>query len=187
MSSPLEIAAGTAVEIFFIAIAVAVVYRVWGWFFAVPKRQIVPALQRGVLLTDGKVEKVLDPGAYWITPRRRLILCDARPVPFQVPAQELLTSDGLAARISLAGEYRIADPSSFVTQSSDAFASFYLELRQALRVAIGELASANFLSGQTQITGRVKELVVPKAPQLGIEMTQLEIYECVPVGWLHPS
>jgi hypothetical protein len=30
----------------------------------------------------------------------------------------------------------------------------------------------------------MKELLVPKAAQLGIDMTQLEIYECVPVGWL---
>jgi regulator of protease activity HflC (stomatin/prohibitin superfamily) len=187
MSSPLEVAVGAAVEIFFIAIALAVVYRVWGWFFAVPKRQVVPALQRGVLLRDGTVEKVLDPGAYWITPRRRLVLCDSRPVPFQVPAQELLTSDGLPARISLGGEYRIIEPAFFVTQSSDAFGALYLVLRHALRVAVGELSSANFLDGQTQITVRLKELIVPKAAQLGIEMTQLDMYECVPVGWLRST
>ena len=75
-------------------------------------------------------------------------------------------------------------PASFVTESSDAFGAFYLELRQVLRVAVGELNSSGFLSGQALLTSRTKELLVPKAVQLGIEMTQLEIYECVPVGWL---
>ena len=187
MSSALEIAVGAAVELFFVTIALAVLYRLWGWFFAVPKRQIVPAFQRGILLRDGTVEKVLSPGAYWITPKRRLILCDVRPTPFQVQSQELLTADGMAARISLGGEYRIINPASFVTESSDAFGAFYLELRQALRVAVGELNSANLISGQALITVRMKELLVPKAVQLGIEITQLEIYECVPVGWLHST
>jgi regulator of protease activity HflC (stomatin/prohibitin superfamily) len=138
----------------------------------------------GVVLREGKVEKLLGPGAYWITPKCRMILCDVRPTPFQVPSQELLTFDGMAIRISLGGEYRISNPAFFVTESSDAFGAFYLELRQALRVAVGELNSPGFLSGQAPLTARMKELLVPKAAQLGIEMTQLEIYECVPVGWL---
>jgi len=136
------------------------------------------------VLREGTVEKVLSLGAYWITPLRRLILCDVRPTPFQVPSQELLTAAGMAARVSLAGEYRIINPASFVIESTDAFGAFYLELRQALRLAVGELDSASFLSGQALLTGRMKELLVPKAVQLGIEMTRLEIYECVPVGWL---
>jgi len=97
-----EIAAGTAVELFLVTVALAVLYRVYGWFFAVPKRLIVQAFQRGVVLREGLAERVLHPGAYWITPKRRLILCDIRPTPFQVQGQESLTADGLAVRISLA-------------------------------------------------------------------------------------
>jgi regulator of protease activity HflC (stomatin/prohibitin superfamily) len=184
MLSPSEIAVGATVELFFATIALAVLYRIWGWFFATPKRQIVPAFQVGIVLREGNVEKTLSPGAYWITPKRRLILCDVRPTPFQVPSQELLTSDGMAVRISLGGEYRILNPASFVTESSDAFGAFYLELRQTVRVAVGELNSPSFLDGQALLTTRMKELLAPKAAQLGIDMTQLEIYECVPVGWL---
>jgi regulator of protease activity HflC (stomatin/prohibitin superfamily) len=187
MLSPTEIAVGAAVELFFATIALAILYRIWGWFFAVPKRQVVPAFQLGVVLLEGKAEKVLSPGAYWITPKRRLILCDVRPTPFQVPSQELLTSDGMGVRVSLGGEYRINNPASFVTESSDSFGAFYLELRQALRAAVAELNGANFLSGQALLTARIKELLVPRGTQLGIEMTQLEIYGCVPIGWLHSA
>ncbi len=73
------------------------------------------------MLRNGKVEKVLSPGAYWITPKRTLLLCDVRPTPFQVPAQEMLTVDGLAVRVSLGGEYRVVDPALFVTVNRDAF------------------------------------------------------------------
>lgn len=107
-----------------------------------------------------------------------------RPVPFQVHAQELLTGDGLSVRISLGGEYRVADPTLFVTESSDAFGSYLLELKQALRVATAELTGGSFLSAHALLTSRVKELVAPRAAQLGIELTQLDLHEAVPVGWL---
>ena len=186
MSSPGEIAAGAAVEIIIIAIATALLYRVWAWFFAVPKRLIVQAFQKGVVLREGRVEKVLGPGAYWIIPKRRLLLCDVRPTPFELASQELLTADGLAIRVGLGGEYRIVNPGSFVTESSDAFGLYYLEVKQTLRVASGELSSQSILREQALLTARMKELLAPIAAQLGIEMTRLEVYEAVPVGWLRP-
>jgi hypothetical protein len=71
-----------------------------------------------------------------------------------------------------------------VSESSDAFATFYLELRQALRVAAGEMNSHGFFSGQAQLTARMKELLLPREMQLGVEMTKLDVYEAVPIGWL---
>lgn len=139
------------------------------------------------MLLDNTVEKVLNPGAYWITPKRRLVLCDVRPTPFQVLSQELLTSDGMGVRVSLAGEYRVVNPGLFATESSDAFGSFYLELRQSLRHAVGEISSGDFLSGQAQLITRLKDLLLPKSVQLGLEMTQLDIYEAVPIGWLREA
>lgn len=140
------------------------------------------------MLQGGQLEKVLIPGAYWITPKQTLLLCDVRPTPFQVSAQvsalELLTSDGMGVRMSLGGEYRITNPTPFLVESSDAFGASYLEMRQALHSAVGELNSNSFLSGQALVTARVKELLVPRPAQPGIEMTQLEVREAVPVGWL---
>jgi len=184
MSNPAEIAAGVSVEILFVALAAGVLYRVWGRVFAVPQRQVVLGFQSGVILRDGNVEKVLTPGRYWITPKQTLLLCDMRPKPFQVPGQDLITSDGMGVRMSLGGEYRISEPSAFCTESSDAYSSFYLDLRQALLAAVGELNSDAILNGQALVTARVKELLIPRAAQLGIEMTQLDVWEAVPLGRL---
>lgn len=93
----------------------------------------------------------------------------------------------MGVRVSLAGEYRVSNPACFVTESSDAFSSFYLELKQALRLAAGEINSAGFLSGQTQLAARVRELLHPRETQLGIEMTQLDIFEAVPIGWVREA
>jgi regulator of protease activity HflC (stomatin/prohibitin superfamily) len=187
MPSPAEIAAGVTVELFLAALAIGLLYRVWGKIFGVPRRQSVLAFQQGVVLREGQVEKVLNPGAYWITPKRTLVICDMRPKPFQIPAQEMLTADGMGVRMSLSGEYRISDAALFLAESSDAFAALYLEIRQALHIAVKESDSNAILRGQAPLTSRIKELMVPRATQLGVEMTKLEIWEAVPIGWLRPA
>lgn len=183
MSTPAEIAVGITVEVFLAALVIGLLYRVWGRIFAVPQRQVVLPFQRGVVLQRGQVEKELSPGTYWITPKRSLLLCDMRSKPFQVPAQELLTSDGMGIRMSLGGEYRVVDPVLFLTQNSDAFGAFFLEVRHALHLAVGELNNEVVLKKRDALIPRIKELLVPRATQLGIEMTQLDVWEAVPIGW----
>jgi regulator of protease activity HflC (stomatin/prohibitin superfamily) len=184
MESAGEIAIGVSVELILSAIAFGVLYRLLGRFFNVPHRQGVLSFQRGVLLHGERVEKVLQPGTYWIMPNRTLMLCDMRSKPFQIQAQELLTADGMGVRISLGGEYRVNAPESFLVQSSDAFGALYLDLRQALRTATSELSSDVFMSGNSPLVVRVKKLLVPRSQQLGIELVQLEVSEAVPLGWL---
>jgi len=184
VESAAEVAVGIAIELVMAVVAAGVLYTLWGRIFATPKRQTVLPFQRGVVFMHGHVEKILNPGRYWITPKRTMLLCDMRPKPFQIPTAELLTEDGMAVRISLVGEYRVANPASFLVESSDAFSALYLDLRQALRTAVGEFPSSVFLRENPQLVARVKELLVPRSAQLGIELTQLEVCEAVPCGWL---
>lgn len=182
MASSLEVAVGVAVEVVIIAIAGGVLYSIWGKVFGAPQRRVILPFQRNS--SSRQVEKTLEPGAHWISNKRTLLLCDMRATPFQVPVAELLTADGMSVRVSLAGEYRIANPSSFVTESSDAFAAFYLEVRQAVYAAVKELSGEMFIKEQSTITSRVKELLIPRASQLGIEIVHLEVLEGVPLGWV---
>ena len=62
MESPVEIAIGVAVEVFLIAAAAGVCYRIWGKVLVVPQRQDVLAFQSGVVLRGGPVEKIVGPG-----------------------------------------------------------------------------------------------------------------------------
>ena len=187
MSTASEIAAGSAVELFLAAMAVGLLYRVWGSMLPLPQKRVIPALHCGVILQPGRQSKVVQTGSHWIWPKQTLVPCDMRPKPFQVPSQELLTADGLGTRISLAGEYRIEDPALFVSENSDSFAALYLDLRQALHAAVRESEGAALFAQQDSLTARIKELLVPRAAQLGIQLTQLNIFEAMPVGWLRPT
>ena len=187
MSSPLEFAAGVAVEVLLFALAGGVLFRLWGHLLPLPRRNTIPAFHQGVILRHGKVEGVRGAGSFWLTPGRSIMLCDLRPRPFQVAAQELLAADGMGVRVSLGGEYRIVDPGAFVTQNTDSFGTFYLEVRQSLRSAVSELNGQTALMNDGPITARMKELLVPRAAHLGLEMTQLEVWEAVPIGWVRQA
>jgi hypothetical protein len=187
MSKVGELLVGFTVELFFLLLAVGILWRVWSSFLPAPRRQRILALQRGVVLLNNQVEKVLEPGSYWITPKRTLVVCDMRPNPFQIAGQEVQAANDMLLRLSLGGEYEISDPAKFVSQNSNSFDAFYLELRQALRTAAREFDGHAIIAEQSALIARVKELTVPRGDQLGVELTQLDAWETTPIGWFREA
>lgn len=182
MSKTTEIIVGTIVELFLLLAALGVLYRLWGGVIG-PKRLVVPAFHRGVWVRGGVVKRVVESGSYWVSPKSSLVLCDMRPTPFQINGQEGLTSDGVSVRVSIGGALRVSNPASFVTESTNSFDSLYMEIRQALRVAMGEMSTDNIVAAQTLLPTRLKELLAPRSSQLGVEVTHLDVHEAVPSGW----
>jgi regulator of protease activity HflC (stomatin/prohibitin superfamily) len=182
MATPLEIAAGATVELVLAAVAIGVLYRVWGSLFAVPKRFKVLTFQRGVILKGEEVEKVVGPGSYWITPKRTLVLCDMRPKPFQLAGLELVSADGMGMRLSFGVEYQITDAASFLTRSSDTYAAFYIDLRQAIRIAVREQSSRNLMNETETLTARIREMIADRSEHLGVGLFKLDVWEMVMLG-----
>ena len=112
-----------------------------------------------------------------------MILCDMRAKPYQIAAQDVAMSDGMAMRLSISGEYRVSDPALFTIQSSDPFGAFYLEARQALHLAAKEFEGLPVLTDPHLITSRVRELLIPPAAHLGLDITSLNVSEILPIGW----
>ncbi len=176
---------GFSIEIVLGVLAGGLLYGIFGKMLPLPQRRSVLAFQQGVILRGSKVRRLVGPGAYWVSPHHTLAVCDMRLRPFQVHGQELMTADGMGLRVSLGGEYRVDDSARFLSESSDAFGTVYLEVRQALRAAVAESDTASLLNGRALLAERVKELVIPRAAALGVELTHLETWEAVPLGWMH--
>src|SRR4051812_17274972 len=65
--------------------------------------------ERGLLYTNGAFKTLMTPGSRWIwTPSQLVTKVDVRPRITAVPGQEVLTSDGVAVKVSLVAQYRIA-------------------------------------------------------------------------------
>lgn len=177
-----EMAINVICWVFMLLIAIGLVYRVWGHALPFPRKFIVPAFHTGVVLNDGKPERVVQPGRYWLSHGRSMIFCDMRPNPFQIASQNMIASDGMGVQISLGGEQKVSDPAAFVSENSNSFSAFYMEMRLALRNAVSELDSHAVLTQQSEITSRMQELLIPRAAQLGIELVHLEVFEAMPLG-----
>jgi hypothetical protein len=110
-----------------------------------------------------------------------------RPKPFQIAAQEVQAADDMLLRLSLGGEYLISDPAKFVSENSNSFDAFYLELRQALRTAAKEFDGHSIIAEQSALIARVKELTIPRGDQLGVELMHLDAWETTPIGWFREA
>jgi regulator of protease activity HflC (stomatin/prohibitin superfamily) len=183
MATITEILAGTAVEVVLFGVAGGVLYRIWRGAHFLPQRKTLLPFNKGVVLEGERVVKILHPGSYWITPRQTVIPVDVRARPFQMAPRELLSSDGQGVRIRVQGEYKVTAPDSFVRETSDGHAAFYLSLDREIAVAVSELARVVILENRFSCADRIRERIEPRAAELGINVTQLEVSDLIPIAW----
>jgi regulator of protease activity HflC (stomatin/prohibitin superfamily) len=106
---------------------------VWGWILLVLvvlvlaggiaalslfQRVRVFEFERALKYRAGRFVGVLGPGQHWLfRPSVDIRKLDVRPRFVSVPGQEVLSSDGVSLRTSLAAEYEIATPPGRSTRS----------------------------------------------------------------------
>jgi regulator of protease activity HflC (stomatin/prohibitin superfamily) len=83
--------------------------------------------QRALKFVDGKLVGVLGPGRHRLwKATQELRITDTRESVMQVPGQELVTSDGVSVKLSLAVRYRIDDPVVAITKVEDFRSALYV-------------------------------------------------------------
>lgn len=181
MTSGTDLLVGVTVETAFAAIVLGVVYRLWGGTLGLPKLNKIQPFQRGVLVKGEIVDRVLEPGTHWISPKRTIFLCDTRPKPFQLNSQDVQVSSDAWIRVSMNGATRIVDPARYVTASTDSLTTFYTSLRRLLTEAAKAQSFHWQADGGTMLAARMQELLEHEAEGLGLTVTSLNIWEILPL------
>ena len=102
------------------------------------RRMTVFEYERGVKYVKGKFETILEPGQYWYLPFwAHIQKVDIRPCFVSITGQEVLSSDGVTLKVSLAAKYEISDPNIAINNVQNYQEALYLELQLALREIIG--------------------------------------------------
>ncbi len=184
MSTVLEDVAGAAVEVVISGIAALVLYRLSKHASFLPQRKLLLPFNRGVLLDGERVVKVVEPGRYWVKSKQTLVAVDVRSRPFQMESRDLLTADGQGLRVRFNGSYKVIDPALYLSESNDGKAALYLSLEREIGHAIGELNRSDVLTGLVSPVDRVKERIEPRAAQLGMTVTHLEVSDLLPISWM---
>jgi regulator of protease activity HflC (stomatin/prohibitin superfamily) len=132
--------------------------------------------QRGLKYYKGKFQGLLQPGQYWVyRTTTTVITVDMRSKFETIAGQEVLSSDGVTLKISLAAKYLIEDPHIAINKEADYHQAFYLILQLALREVIGSTKIDELLIQRDQIGEKLEQICVPKATEIGLKLALVNI------------
>lgn len=168
-----------------ILLAVLVFFLFVAFFRSVLRTVVVYEFERGLRYAGGRFSGVLEPGIYWsFKPLSEVRKVDIRPVFAPVAGQEVLSSDGVALKVSLAAKYEVVDPAVAVNSIENFRDALHVELQLALRQIIGGTPIDDLLAKRQEIGGRLQEIVAAKAQSFGVKLLVVEIRDIMFPGEL---
>jgi regulator of protease activity HflC (stomatin/prohibitin superfamily) len=148
----------------------------WSIFRALFERVTVFEYERALKYDRGRFVGVVGPGQSWIYRRRTTLQkIDIRPSFVSVPGQEVLSSDGVTLRVSLAAEYELADPAVAVNEVEDYQAALYLTLQLGLREIVGGTEIDELLERRGQLGAQLTELTKERVASLGLNVRSVDL------------
>ncbi|RMI05026.1 SPFH domain-containing protein [Cellulomonas triticagri] len=143
-------------------------------------RVVVREWERVLVYRDGTFERQLEPGRHRFPRRRRgLVRVPLRPRLVTLPAQEVLTGDGLSVKVSVLATVRVAEPRTWneALEQPDAFV--YAALQVALREEVAGRTLDELLADRAAVPGRMLTAVTPAATRAGIAVDDLALRDVV--------
>jgi regulator of protease activity HflC (stomatin/prohibitin superfamily) len=152
------------------------------WLF---ERVRVFEFERALKYRSGSFSGVLGPGHHWVfRPVATVTKLDVRPRFVSVPGQEVLSSDGVGLRVSLAAEYELVDPARAVNEIENFQEALYLTIQLALRQIVGETPIDDLLEKRGELGGRLMELIAGPVEELGLAVRRVELKDIMFPGAL---
>ncbi len=149
------------------------------------RRVTIFEYEKGLQYYKGKFKMLLEPGQYWYVPLVTTInTIDVRPCFVSVTGQEILSSDGITLKLSLAAQYEIADPYIAVNKVRNYSESLHLELQLAMREIIGNAAIDDLLENRNQFSTQLFEATQSKIREIGLKLVSVNIKDIMFPGQL---
>lgn len=141
--------------------------------------------ERGLRYRHGKFVSVLGPGRNWIyRPSTTVRRVDVRPTIVSIPGQEVVCSDGVSLKVSLAATYQVSDPATAINSVESYVQALYITLQIALREVVGQATIDEVLEGRDRLSERIMELSVEPASVYGITLMGCDIKDIMFPGQL---
>ena len=107
---------------------------------ATVRRITVHEFEQALLYVRGRLRRILSGGAYWMfRPLQTVTVVDMRSRALSVAGQEVLSSDGVSVKVSLAFRIKIADLAKAIHGAQDFQEALYLESQLVLRSLLSAL------------------------------------------------
>ena len=145
----------------------------------------VPDTHVGLLQVNGKLERVLETGAYAFWKYNRSIavkLLDLRVQTTDISGQEILTKDRVSLRINLSASYNIIDPETVALKLKDYANFLYLELQLRLREAVGTKLLDELLEDKDALNSVIADGVSERFSEFGIKLRSVGVKDIILPG-----
>ena len=139
-------------------------------------RIVVQEWERVLLYRDGRFDELLEPGRHRRPRRRRTrVRVVVRPRLVVVPAQEVLTADGLSVKVSLTVVCRTADPRRWheAVEQPDDFV--YAAVQVALREAVGRRTLDELLTARDALPAELEAPARETAKSVGVALERVAV------------
>jgi regulator of protease activity HflC (stomatin/prohibitin superfamily) len=146
---------------------------------------VVENHEAGLLYVEGKLVERLAPGrhAYWTVGRKiEVKRLDLRPQLLEITAQEMLTRDRVALRVTLTAFRRIVDPERAVAATADVDAWLYRLVQFAIREAVAARTLDEVLAAKNALDAELRASVRERVAEAGIEVTELGVKDVILPG-----
>ncbi|MBL8325090.1 MAG: slipin family protein [Rubrivivax sp.] len=145
----------------------------------------VPEHGAGILWLDGKVARLLAPGAHAFWKFNRHVaaeLVDLRLQALEVSGQEILTRDKVALRLNLSATWRFTDVLRAYRELAKPAEHLYRELQFGLRAAVGTRSLDELLENKSVIDEVVTAQVSSKLAAYGLALDGVGVKDIVLPG-----
>jgi regulator of protease activity HflC (stomatin/prohibitin superfamily) len=152
---------------------------------ALVAEHVVENHEAGLLYIEGRFVERLPPGrhAFWTVGRKiEVKRLDLRPQAVEITAQEMLTKDRIALRVTLTAFRRIVDPERAVGTVPDVDAWLYRLVQFAIREAVAARTLDEVLSAKNALDAELRAFVRERIADTGFEVTDLGVKDVILPG-----
>jgi regulator of protease activity HflC (stomatin/prohibitin superfamily) len=146
---------------------------------------VVENHEAGLLFVEGRLVERLAPGrhAFWVANRKiEVKRLDLRPQAVEITAQEMLTRDRIALRVTLTAFRRVVDPEQVVATVPDVDAWLYRLVQFAIREAVAGRTLDEVLSAKAALDAELRDYVRARVADSGVEVTELGVKDVILPG-----
>ncbi|MDB5601245.1 MAG: hypothetical protein JWN71_3289 [Xanthobacteraceae bacterium] len=146
---------------------------------------VVENHEAGLLFVEGRLVERLAPGrhAFWTVGRKiEVKRLDLRPQALEITAQEMLTKDRIALRVTLTAFRRIVDPERVVSTVPDVDAWLYRLVQFAIREAVAGRTLDEVLAARNVLDAELRAYVRERIAETGLEVTELGVKDVILPG-----
>lgn len=146
---------------------------------------MVEPFERALVVVDGKVDRVLEPGSYALSTDDRkvaIVRVDLRERELAISGQEVMTLDKVSLRVNVAARFRIVDPALSHVAASDLTSALYTEVQMVVRrLVAGRSLDALLAERATAASAMLGELA-ERVRGWGAEVTAVDVKDVILPG-----